>query len=246
MNCHWIAPSAEPVIEPGEAHIWAVPLGPGGTGLDPLAVLSPEERRRAAEFQLAAPRQRFVTARAALRVLLGRYLDAAPCDVSISVDAYNKPRLASRTGAPELKFNIAHSGELALVALSNVHEIGVDVERLRRVRHAEHIARRHFHQAEAAAITAATEAARDEVFLRYWTGKEAVLKAIGIGMAASLSAFEVPHAMDQVSDFIDLSALGPPTHGPCWLQWLNPGGDYLAAVATVGARLEVRCMMFAG
>jgi 4'-phosphopantetheinyl transferase len=205
--------------------------------------MSPEERQRAADFRLLEPRERFVITRGALRVLLGRYLDAAPTQVSITVDSNNKPRLADTYNASDLRFNVAHSGHLALIAVTSEHEIGVDVERLREVRHAEHIARRFFHPAEIASIVAATPANRNAAFLQCWTGKEAVLKAIGSGITGLLGAFRVPIVEDvEQGVWVELPTLSHAQPAQCWLRWLDPDDDYSAAVAVVGPRINLRCM----
>jgi 4'-phosphopantetheinyl transferase len=246
MNTLWLAPANHPPIACGEAHIWAMPLNRPPTHLDMLAaILSPEERQRAQEFRLAEPQQRFVITRGALRVLLGRYLDAAPAHVSITVDSNNKPRLANSHTTSDLRFNVAHSNNLALIAMTNGYEIGVDVERLREVRHAEHIARRYFHPNELAAIAAARGPARDATFLRCWTGKEAVLKALGVGIAGSLNAFHVPFAEETVvGETIDVPTPSTKRYTQCWMRWLDPDDDYSAAVAVVGPQLNLRCMTF--
>lgn len=247
MNSHWFAPTVHPPLAAGGAHVWAVPFARLSNRLDTLMeILSPGERRRAADFRLLEPRQRFVITRWALRVLLGRYLDAAPTQVSITIDSRNKPRLENTHHAAELHFNVAHSGTLALIAVTNRHEIGVDVERLREVRHPEQIAQRYFHQTEIAAIVSAAPARRDAAFLHCWTGKEAVLKAIGTGIAASLSAFQVPVGEDiEHGAAIDVSTFPHADHARCWMQWLDPDDNYVAALAVMGPRLDLHCMTFA-
>ncbi len=235
MNPLWPTVTEHPLLGPEEAHIWAVRLNVTTPQFDSLAtVLSSDERHRAEQFRLDAPRQRFVIARAALRILLSRYFGVTPAEVAISVDAYNKPRLADEQHATGLRFNVAHSGNLALVAITHGCEIGVDVERLRIVRHALHISQRYFHPAEVAAIVAAAPAARDAAFMRCWTGKEAVLKAIGTSITGSLAGFQVP--IDDAQD------RGTWIDARCWLRRLDVGDDYAAAVAVVAGERNLRCM----
>ena len=242
MNPTWPAPAEHPPLGPTEAHIWAVPLD---ATISPLnshaAIFSPEERQRADLFRLDAPRQRFVIARAALRILLSRYLGVTPAELAITVNAYNKPRLADEQHATGLRFNVAHSGNLALVAITYGCEIGVDVERLRTVRHAEHIAQRYFHPSEIEAILAAPY--RDAAFMRCWTGKEAVLKAIGTGITGSLADFQVPinDAQDRGA-WINAPRTSTGQFARCWVRRLDVGGDFAAAVAVVGSERNVRCM----
>ena len=122
-------------------------------------------------------------------MLLGHYLAARPESIQFSTQGNNKPRLASIHSRADLRFNVSHSGSLALVAVTVGNEIGVDVEHLRDVSHVEQIAGRYFHTDEIAAIRSAEPTDRTATFLRCWTAKEAVLKALGIGITSSLDAF---------------------------------------------------------
>jgi len=246
MNPTWPAPAEHPLLGPEEAHIWAVPLDATISQLNShTAVLSPEERQRADQFRLDAPRQRFVLTRSALRILLGRYLCVTPNEVMITVDTNHKPRLVDEQNTSDLRFNVAHSDKLAVVAVTHGCEIGIDVERLRIVRHAEHIAQRYFHPAEIEAIVAATPAARDAAFMRCWTGKEAVLKAIGTGITGSLADFQVPIDEGQESGaFVDVHTYSHGKFSRCWMRPLDVGDDYAAAIAVVGFERKIRCMTF--
>jgi 4'-phosphopantetheinyl transferase len=251
MNSIWPATKFHPPIAPNEAHVWSAPLGVWVAQLNSLeSILSAEERHRANALRLIAPRQRFVIARAALRTLLGRYLDISPTDVPIDFDPNKKPRLAAAENASDLRFNVTHSGGLALMAITRGCEIGVDLEQLRGVQHAAQIAQRYFHPAEIEAILAAPPAERDRTFLRCWTLKEAVLKAVGIGITGSLAGFHVPmHTpegpVEQSAARIDVPVSSSGKYTQCWLRRLSVDDDYAAAVAFVGADRDIRCFTFA-
>jgi len=235
MTTHWPIASEPPALADGEAHVWAVPLdGADARWQASWDALSADERGRAEQFRLDDPRRRFVVARAALRTLLGQYLGVPPSDVAIAIALNGKPRLGDLMRPTDIRFNVAHSGDIALITFTSNCEIGVDVERLRPVGFAERIARRFFHAAEAAAITAAPPDARDDVFLRCWTAKEAVVKALGSGITGSLATFRVPTEMHDGA-WIELLP------ARCWLQPLLPAPGYLGAVACVGAPRSIRC-----
>lgn len=226
-----------------EGHLVAVPLETAGHRWDELwTLLSPEERQRADQFRFDAPRRSFVIARAALRTLLGRHLDLPPASVLLTVGPNGKPRLGVEHNQSDLRFNLAHSASLALIFLTRGCEVGVDVERLRAVRHAQHIAERYFHPAEIEAIHAVSPAARDAAFLRCWTGKEAVLKAIGLGITGSLAAFQIP--MNHDNAYVEVPTRPDATPARCWLQRIVPADEFLAAVACVGTQREIRCLTF--
>lgn len=126
-----------------------------------------------------------------LRVLsayLGRRLDAA----GIVVGAHGKPALA----AGGFDFNLSHSGSAAVVALARGVEVGVDLESPGRPRPHAELARRYFCGPEAESIENLPEALRESAFLRLWTAKEAVLKALGRGLAFGLDKLEFDATAD--------------------------------------------------
>lgn len=244
MELHWSKSEPPVEISSGDVHVWSVRLDESaGPTKAHWAVLSPDERLCAAEFRLDDPRRRFVIARAALRRLLGGYLRASAAGIILEIDSTGKPRLGGAHDDRDLHFNLAHSGDLALIAVTDGNAVGIDVERIRDVGHAEQIARRYFHPAETQAILAAPSAERDATFMRCWTGKEAVLKAIGSGITGSLAQFRVP-TNNYRPTWIELPAPHY-AHSRCWLQQLEPHSEYIAAVACLGAERLLRCFAFA-
>jgi 4'-phosphopantetheinyl transferase len=155
----------------------------------------------------------------------------APADVLIEIGAQGKPFLGAIAARTDLQFNLAHSGELALVAVTRGCPVGVDVERLRPIEHWTEIASRYFHPAEVAAIAASIEGERNTGFLRCWTQKEAILKAFGVGLGHSLQSFAVP-VLEQSGQWVELDALAGATPRRYWLRSLVPSAGYVAAVAT--------------
>ena len=91
----------------------------------------------------------------------------------------------------DLSFSLSHADDLAVVALVRGRDVGVDVERLRRIDDAVGLARTHFTAQEADAVSAAPATARSATFLALWTRKESVVKALGGGLSIPLDAFEV-------------------------------------------------------
>jgi 4'-phosphopantetheinyl transferase len=207
------------------AHVWAVMLEINASEVRSLeARLPSDERLRAGQFLREEPRRNFVASRAALRTILGRYLDMPPAEVVIEYDSNGKPRLADVAATTRLKFNLAHSGDLALVAVIQGCDIGVDVEVLRPVEHRQPIAARYFHPAEAQAISAADPA---------------ILKAMGSGLGHSLDSFAVP-LNSSLCSWIELPVSANSSSTPLrfWLQSLTPRPGYVAAVATAHKQRE--------
>lgn len=241
----WTPAKCATSSEPGEAHVWAVPLDSGEAEMARfLASLSPDEVKRANTYRFDVPRRTFVIGRSALRMLLGSYLNVAPLSIELDVDHHQKPRLAGAHANSPIRFNVSHSDGLALIALTTDCEIGVDVERVRAVSHLEQIARRFFHPAEADAVLATPSSEQTVAFLRCWTGKEAVLKAVGTGISGLLNDFRV--SLEEINaEWVRWSREAENGGQPrCWLQRLSPSGDYLGAVACVGAERTVRTWTF--
>lgn len=151
-------------------------------------LLSDEERARRDDFHRPQDARRFAAARLALRVVLGARTDLPPADIEIARAPGGKPRLARRE-AP--RFNVSHSGPALLVALHARHAVGVDVERAEPPVDVGPLIPLVLTDREAAALPAGPPEARSWAFMRYWTIKEAVLKASGEGLARSLLAVEV-------------------------------------------------------
>ncbi|MEH6655112.1 4'-phosphopantetheinyl transferase family protein [Loktanella salsilacus] len=148
------------------------------------AVLSQEERTRAARFVFDRDRDRYIAGRSRLRHILGTYLNQAPIDVKFSYGTYGRPWV---TG---LQFNLSHTGDLACLAvLQTPHQLGLDIEAVRPID--LDVAQAHFAPREMNALLALPMDARMPAFYRCWTRKEAYLKARGTGLFTDLSSFVV-------------------------------------------------------
>jgi 4'-phosphopantetheinyl transferase len=152
------------MLTAGEVHIWRVRLNRGKA-----APATAEEMDRAAKFATPVLRRRYLRAHAALRAILGS-VTGAPLEFALHEKG--KPYLPS---APEVRFNLAHSHEIALVAVTRDVEVGVDIEHVRKLPQYAAIAQRFF-----PAGHPAPSSVRD--FFRHWTRFEALLKAHGAGL----------------------------------------------------------------
>ena len=147
---------------------------------------SPREEERLQSFATDSLRSLWGAARGTLREVLGRALACDPSEVQFRYGPHGKPFLP---GSP-LRFNISHSGALALIALSRA-EVGADVELPRR-RRSDAIARRFYAPGEIERLFAETDAdRRADAFFRLWTCKEAFLKATGEGLSRSTRSYEI-------------------------------------------------------
>ena len=169
-----------------EVHCWSVPLNvPSETAARLYGTLSPDERDRGARFRFARDRQRFIAGRGALRALLGRYLGTRPGEIRFVYNVFGKPDLSSEFGG-RLRFNVSHSADLALIAITTDAAIGVDLEYIRPDPDYAEIARSVFTVAEVDELNRLPSHLYDEAFLRCWTKKEAYVKARGEGLASGI------------------------------------------------------------
>lgn len=168
----------------GAVHSWRVSLDVSPEAYARLqSTLACDERSRSARFRFERDRRRFIVARGALRELLGRYLAISPAQIRFVYNAFGKPRLSPEFG--NLKFNLSHSVDLALVALARDADIGVDVEYVRADAEYGEIARQFLSAAEVERVNTAPPDLRTEAFFRCWTRREACAKASGEGLARS-------------------------------------------------------------
>lgn len=241
----WPPTKEIPTLDREEAHIWLVDLVRAAPPLcDIEKTLTAQERHRASLLLREHSRQQFVRTRFALRALLGNYLEIDPADVGITADRNQKPHLADTASHADLRFNVSHSGDRALIALVLGRDVGVDIERLRFVNNVEQLASRYFHSAELDAIRQAPQSERSPSFLHFWTAKEAVLKALGSGVSTALASFAIPGQLDHSGALIKI----PDSHGSSrefWVRGLDVSLDYVAAVAAAKEPLRCRCMAFA-
>lgn len=149
-------------------------------------VLDAQERAAAQRMPPGRPRSRRVAARAILRTVIADRLGVEASELRLEAGAHGKPRLR---GAGELRFNLSHSGDLAVVAIAEGVEVGVDVElagRRRRGRPVDElaIARRVLDEDVCSRLAALSGEERSRAFLQAWVEYEARVKCAGTGLGA--------------------------------------------------------------
>lgn len=194
---------------------------------DGLAILSVEEQARAARFRSEADRLRFAVTRAALRCLLGAATGLAPEALVLATGPHGKPCLATADGP---FFNVSHSGSLALIGISRLRPIGVDIERTRDISDMHGIAEAYFSAREHRALVALAPEEQKSAFYTIWTGKEALLKALGTGIGEELRDFSVAPMAEAYSVTPETQSLARRLAGAS-LERLEVPENYAAAFA---------------
>jgi 4'-phosphopantetheinyl transferase len=185
----------------GVVHLWKKCFDASPEGMErSYEMLSPEERARAERFLVEPPRRAFILTRGTLRLLLGKYLDRAPSEISFRYTEFGKPLLDQSN---ELRFNVSHTDGVALLAFVRGRELGVDVEKIRPVKDLKDLANRFFSQAERKKLNGIEGEHRLRgAFFRCWTRKEAYIKGKGEGLSIPLHQFDVSLEMGETQALI--------------------------------------------
>jgi len=229
----WRTPEAFPALAPDAVHVWRIALAISDAELATRSgVLTADELARAARFHFERDQRRWIAARGAVRSLLAGYAGVPPTFVRFRVGPHGKPSLEVPAGTG-LEFNVSHSSELAVCAVSPGRAVGVDVEAIRPDFATLSMARRFFAPAEAAALAALPQNAQTEAFFACWSRKEAYIKARGTGIALGLDRFEV--SLQPGSPAAILATHDEPDAVERWrLIALAPGDGYAGALVTDG------------
>ena len=238
----WEKPPIEQYQVGPAVHVWRVSVRQTAQQLrDASEMLSDQEHIQARRFRQPADRDRYVAAHGALRTILGRYLNEVPAQIRFIAGAQGKPGLAPEFQRSGLRFNLAHSGEWALVAVAGGREVGVDVEQFRPLPEAAPIAERNFAPAELAALADLAADERPAVFFQIWASKEAYIKGTGLGLSTPLKSFSVPLPPPAASQPVPVQTGASQIWG---LMRLAPGAGYAGAVVAEGLDWDVRLWQF--
>ena len=165
-------------------HVWRICLQRDASQeLKLYNILSVDERLRSSRYRFNIDHHRFVIARGVVRIILGGYLGVAPSKVRFSYNRYGKPSLDH--GSNAVRFNVAHSRDLAYLAVTKSSEVGIDLEFIDRDFAISKAAKHVFSSREYFQLQTAMQDEQVDLFFRFWTRKEAILKAAGDGFAGT-------------------------------------------------------------
>lgn len=217
-------------------HIWQVDLALTELELQNLKItLSEDELGKADRFYFPQDKNLYIATRGILRSILSKYLDKSPELIEFAYSPQGKPsiRNSNRENSASYKntgiqFNLSHSQNLALYAIAIDQPVGIDLEYLRPLQDALALAKRWFTMGEYTEILHQPD--RELTFFRFWTAKEAYLKATGEGLR-DLTAVEVTITPENSLRFKTIN--GSKEIAQQWsLLELNPAANYVGALAT--------------
>jgi phosphopantetheinyl transferase len=204
-----------------EVHVWTLDIGVERRPWD--HVLSRDELE-AASRMTGEHGLRFKNCRAALRLVLGKYLLKAPNSLQFSFGPHGKPYISTDS----IHFNVSHSSNVLVIAVAQKLEVGVDIEVLRKIDDLRAIATQFFEPWEIERLTQIDSSSMDRAFLQIWVRKEAILKAAGIGLADGLTV--TPPFQEELQGAT--TYLQGHTGNPFYLYDLAGESEFVGAVAT--------------
>ena len=240
-SSNWLKEPESLSLEAGQVHVWRICLEQEDGLLDRFRrTLEPEEIDRAGRFRFERLQRHFIASRGFLRYVLSRYLNVRPGELRFSYNDYGKPSLAGEQG---FQFNMSHSHEVALVAVTWDAAVGVDVEHIRADFASEEIATRFFSRLEVETLSYLPKEERVAAFFRCWARKEAYIKAIGKGLSQPLDGFDVTLAPSQPAALLRAGEEDT-------LRWsmsdIDVGADYASALAVEGVPSQIYYWQFIG
>jgi 4'-phosphopantetheinyl transferase len=226
----WAFASAAGALGAGDAHVWRASLDQPADTIAKLAtLLSKDEYQRAERFHYPADRRRFIAGRGILRKILTAYLALPPDQLRFTYNEYGKPAVSDYQNDCALNFNLSHSAELILYAVTRGRDVGIDIEYIREDFATLEIAEHFFSKYEVAALKSLPADQRTAGFFNCWSRKEAYIKAKGMGVSYPLDRFTVslapgePPALLKVDD--------DEREVVRWKMYeLKPGAGYAAAM----------------
>lgn len=218
-----------PTLTCESLHIWHISLNPEDVGVATTQkTLSTVEQARAARFRSTEARDAYIAARCAVRHILSSYLKITSGQLQLAVNEYDKPMLAPGCYKDDIRFNISHCADNALLAVTLGKEVGIDLERLDIKRRIIPVARRYFTEQTVNALSNLTGPDQKYAFLHAWTRYEAYKKAQGTGLRGDDSKLDFDIAKPPVDAFFPLFA---ETTEPTWLaSMLKLDAGWIGAV----------------
>ncbi len=234
---HFPGPGKQPQI----ANVSVVLLDVCRSHLEDFAVTLPaDELAQAGHYRSREDSERYIIARALIRLLCADQLGIVPRAVGLLRTPGGKPYVTPADSKQKIEFNVSHSGNCVMIAWSKSGPVGVDVEAAKPTLYASlrEMATTAFSPAEFAVWRAVKNEDALATFYRIWVRKEAILKANGIGIGRHLHSFSVVTQTTQGVKWLDQIRF--PAAGRTWrLSDLNPATDHQASIAVpVGTEVE--------
>jgi 4'-phosphopantetheinyl transferase len=214
-----------------DIHIWSVDLNVDRQQIEIYSqFLTSQERQRAAKFINPTHGDRWIVARGNLRQILSQYLDLTPAQIVFTYSPHGKPEIEGK----EIQFNLSHSHDRAVYAISAKDRVGIDLEYIHPLPAAD-LVDRFFSPAEQAIFHRLPMTIQQAAFFHAWTQKEAYLKACGTGLSTPLDQIEV-----SIDPRTPAAIMSTPTAGIWQIQKLEILPEYAGAIVIGGSAVELK------
>jgi 4'-phosphopantetheinyl transferase len=227
----WLVNDGAGELTVADLQVWDFPLAVSESVFaNCSSLLSEDEQQRASRFRFQRDVRRFIVARGSARSILSGYVRTPARQLRFVYSEQGKPSLAQNE--MDVRFNLSHAGDRAVLGVTHRQDIGVDLELIRSDVDHKKLAERFFSVQEHRELSLLSGDEGLRAFYRCWTCKEAFLKALGLGLTRSLDSFDV----DLSSGPARLVATRPdPREAERWqLLEIEAAPGYAAAAAVYG------------
>ena len=201
------------------------------------SILAEDEHQRADKLKVEDKKQQYIITRGALRQRLSLLTNIEPEEFVFEYLEHGKPVLANNNQCADITFNVSHSHGLALIAIAQKQNIGIDIEKINHESDHQALMTRFFSKAEQTEFQTIAEANKARAFCACWTRKEAFIKAVGDGVSYGLDRFDVMVDPYKQTPEINL-------HKPSEERWsainLPINDEYMACLVSDRNSLSVR------
>ena len=200
--------------------------------------VSMDEITRANHFTKNYHRQRYVMIRSALRYILNLYSPILLEHIPFAYGLYGKPFLPDYLNPLQVQFNLSHSGDKVVIALTKQHKVGIDIEKIK-TEHNALIAKRFFSEQECNVLETLSGVEKTVAFFRIWAKKESIVKTLGKSLYTSSKKFSVSLQKENEQVLLGEHPFS------CYLQYLFLEAGYEAAFATT-CQTGLRVALYSG
>ena len=202
------------------------------------SILAEDEHERADKLKVEDKKQQYIITRGALRQRLGLLTNIDPKDFVFEYFEHGKPVLNNDARFTDITFNVSHSNDLALIAIAQEQNIGIDIEKINHELNHQALMTRFFSEAEQTEFQTMPDANRAKAFCACWTRKEAFIKAVGDGVSYGLDNFDIAVDPENQIPEINLHKSSDET----WSAINLPINDeYMACLVNDRNNISVRC-----
>jgi 4'-phosphopantetheinyl transferase len=242
----WNRPPVGLELGEDEAHVWRASLDQEAKVIANLAaLLSRDEYQRAMRYHRATDRDRFIVGRGVLKRIISTYLALSPGELRFTYNEYGKPAVSEDQNDRAINFNLSHSGELALYAITKRRGVGIDIEYIREDFATLEIAEHFFSKDEVRSLKAAPIDQRTKAFFNCWSRKESYIKAIGMGVSFPLDGFTVSLAPNEAPALLNVGS--DESEPSRWrMHELKAGEGYAASIIVENPPVTLRQWQWIG